>query len=86
MQQTQPDMYAAIQANPQAFQLMMMQAIAGQAQGAGGMGAGAGGMPGMGGMGGMPGQPTGNPNERVVSLTQEEMDAVDRVVSMGFSK
>jgi hypothetical protein len=79
MQQTQPDMYAAIQANPQAFQLMMMQAIAGQAQGAGGM-------PGMGGMGGMPGQPTGNPNERVVSLTQEEMDAVDRVVSMGFSK
>jgi hypothetical protein len=79
MQQTQPDMYAAIQANPQAFQLMMMQAIAGQAQGAGGM-------PGMGGMGGMPGQPTGNPNERVVSLTQEEMDAVDRVVSMGFSR
>jgi len=79
MQQTQPDMYAAIQANPQAFQLMMMQAIAGQAQGAGGM-------PGIGGMGGMPGQPTGNPNERVVSLTQEEMDAVDRVVSMGFSK
>lgn len=73
MQQTQPDMYAAIQANPQAFQLMMMQAIAGQAQGAGGMG-------------GMPGQPTGNPNERVVSLTQEEMDAVDRVVSMGFSR
>jgi len=41
---------------------MMMQAVAGQAQGAGGAGAGAG------GMGAQPGQPTGNQGERVVQL------------------
>jgi len=53
--------------------------------GAGGAGVPQGGMP-QGGVpqGGMPGQP-GNPNQHVMRVNQEEMEAIQRLMTLGFS-
>lgn len=79
LQQTQPQIFNAIQENPG----ILMSLLVGHDPMAG-MGGGGGRMPGMGGgqaRGGAPRPPPGS-----ISVTQEEMEAIDRLVSLGFPK
>jgi len=71
IQQSDPEMAAQIQANPQAFAQMMQQMASG----------GGGDMPGMGGMGGQGGQ-----GQQVVQLSPEEDAAVQRLCDLGFDR
>lgn len=87
LQQQSPDVYSAIQANPQLF---MQLILGGGIPGAGGAGAGAGmpgmpGMPGAGaGAGGAPSRPPGGGH--VINVTQEELAAIERLEQLGFHR
>jgi hypothetical protein len=61
-----------------AFMNLIMTGGAGGAGGA--TGVPQGGMP----QGGMPGQP-GNPNQHVMRVNQDEMEAIQRLMTLGFS-
>ena len=80
LQQTQPQLFALIQQNPQAFMNLILGGDSNIGLG------GAGGMPGMpGGGAGMAGGQGANP-PGTIRVSPEEMEAINRLVSLGFPK
>ena len=77
LQHQQPQLYAEIQANPMAFMNLIMTGGAG---GNGGAGAGAG-QPGAGA-----GQMPGMPQQNRMQVSASEMEAIQRLQSLGFSQ